>query len=50
MTDTEVDRRVGIDTDAALRLEGVRKTYRVGDELFFGQDRLYFVGEALARG
>lgn len=39
MTDTEVDRRVGIDTDAALRLEGVRKTYRVGDDEVVALDR-----------
>ena len=39
MTDTEVDRRVGTDTDAALRLEGVRKTYRVGDDEVVALDR-----------
>ena len=39
MTDTEVDRRVGTDTDAALRLEGVRKTYQVGDDEVVALDR-----------
>ncbi len=37
MTDTEADRQV--DTEAALRLEGVRKTYEVGDEEVVALDR-----------
>lgn len=37
MTDTEVDPRVG--TDTALHLEGVRKTYQVGDDEVVALDR-----------